>query len=59
MMYLAQDGRTAKIISVGDNADTVRVVIGDDEPIMMSYSDFIGEFSAIAKDRNNSLDGNA
>lgn len=58
MKYLAQDGRTAEMMSRFTNAKgQVRVVIGDtDEQMVVDYDDFIKEFNSIAKDGGNSLD---
>lgn len=57
MKYLAQDGRTAEIISrTVNNKGQIRIIIdGNDEQQVVYYDDFVKEFSGIAKDISNSL----
>lgn len=57
MKYLAQDGRTAEIIShTVNNKGQIRIMIdGCDEQQVVYYDDFIKEFNRIAKDNSNSL----
>lgn len=57
MKYLANDGRTAEVISpMADTCGRIKVVIdGNDKPVLVRYDDFIHEFNAIAKDDSNSF----
>lgn len=56
MKYLADDGRTAEVVSPNaDDCGRIKVAIDNNEPVLVHYDDFIKEFNAIAKDDSNSF----